>query len=217
VTFGIDRAADVRASAIVDRGVEGTTARVTTPRGPFEVRTALVGRANLANIIAATAVALEFDVPLTDIAATAATLGPAAHRGEIRAAGGWNHSGRRQLQREPDATKRALDVLAASRGSRRVAVIGEMLELGDHAAALHAEVGRAVAAAGVDMLLAVGGAAAGALADAAIDAGMPKNTVRHFATSDEAADAAVRAVRGGDVVLVKRLARREDRSASSIG
>src|SRR5712671_1118042 len=39
VTFGIDRAADVRASAIVDRGVEGTTARVTTPRGPFEVRT----------------------------------------------------------------------------------------------------------------------------------------------------------------------------------
>src|SRR5947207_14901476 len=49
-TFGIDRAADVRASAIVDRGIEGMTAHITTARGPVDVTTALVGRANLANI-----------------------------------------------------------------------------------------------------------------------------------------------------------------------
>ena len=44
VTFGIERPADVRASAIVDRGVEGTTARITTPRGTFDMTTPLVGR-----------------------------------------------------------------------------------------------------------------------------------------------------------------------------
>jgi UDP-N-acetylmuramoyl-tripeptide--D-alanyl-D-alanine ligase len=203
VTFGIDRAADVRASAIVDRGVEGMTARVTTPRGQVDVTTALVGRANLANVLAATAVALEFDVPLADVAAKAATLAPAAHRGEIvRLAGGITVIDD-SYNANPTATKRALDVLGAARSSRRVAVIGEMLELGDHAASLHAEVGRAVAAAGVNLLFAVGGAAAGALADAAVDAGMSKASVRHFATSDEAADAAVLAVREGDVVLVK--------------
>jgi UDP-N-acetylmuramoyl-tripeptide--D-alanyl-D-alanine ligase len=202
-TFGIDRPADVRASTIADHGIEGMTARITTPRGPVDVTTALVGRANLANILAATAVALEFEVPLADVAAKAATIGPAAHRGEIvRLAGGITVIDD-SYNANPTATKRALDVLGAARSSRRVAVIGEMLELGDHAALLHADVGRAVAAAGVDLLFAVGGDAAGALADAAVGAGMPKASVRHFATSDEAADAAVAAVREGDVVLVK--------------
>jgi UDP-N-acetylmuramoyl-tripeptide--D-alanyl-D-alanine ligase len=203
VTFGIDHVADVRASAIVDRGVEGMTARVTTSRGQVDVTTTLVGRANLANILAATTVALEFDVPLADVAAKAATLAPAAHRGEIvRLTGGITVIDD-SYNANPTATKRALDVLGAAQGSRRVAVIGEMLELGDHAASLHADVGRAVVAAGVDMLFAVGGAAAGALAAAAVDAGMPKASVRHFATSEEAADAAVSVVREGDVVLVK--------------
>src|SRR5882672_376311 len=115
VTFGIDRAADVRASAIVDRGVEGMTARVTAPRGQVDVTTALVGRANLANVLAATAVALEFDVPLADVAAKAATLAPAAHRGEIvRLAGGITVIDD-SYNANPTATKRALDVLGAAR------------------------------------------------------------------------------------------------------
>src|SRR5207244_2968803 len=56
VTFGIDRAADVCATAIVDRGIDGTSARVATPRGQVNLATPLVGRANLANVLAATAV-----------------------------------------------------------------------------------------------------------------------------------------------------------------
>ena len=92
----------------------------------------------------------------------------------------------------PTATRRALDVLARSAsGGRRIAVLGEMLELGDRASELHAAVGRAAAAARVDVLLAVGGAPAAALADAAVAAGMPTDAVRYFATSAEAAEAAV--------------------------
>src|SRR5262249_45466425 len=63
-TFGIERDADVRAVSVVDRGIEGTSAQITTPRGTVELTTPLVGRGNLANILAATAVALEFDLPL---------------------------------------------------------------------------------------------------------------------------------------------------------
>jgi len=203
VTFGIDRAADVCATAIVDRGIDGTSARVTTPRGPVDLATPLVGRANLANVLAATAVAIEFDVPLTEIAARAKKLRPAAHRGEVvRLAGGVTVIDD-SYNANPTATKRAIDVLAGSRAARRIAVLGEMLELGDRAAALHADVGRAVAQARIDVLWTVGGDAARAMADAAKAAGMAASAVRYFATSDEAAEAAASTVGGGDLVLVK--------------
>jgi UDP-N-acetylmuramoyl-tripeptide--D-alanyl-D-alanine ligase len=78
-----------------------------------------------------------------------------------------------------------------------------MLELGEHAAGLHAECGRAAAAAGLDRLIAVGGSAAGQLAAAAIDAGMAADRVTHVPTRQEAADLALAKVRPGDLVLVK--------------
>ena len=203
VTFGIDRGADIRASAVVDRGIDGMSARITTPRGSIDAATPLVGRGNLANILAATAVALEFDVPLAAIAERAARLRPASHRGEVvRLASGITLVDD-SYNANPTATRRALDVLASAAAERRIAVLGEMLELGDRAAALHEEVGRAAAAARVDVLFAVGGAPAVALADAAVAAGMPPASVRRFATSEEAAAAAVALVRPGDVVLVK--------------
>ena len=204
VTFGVDgEAADVRASAIVDRGIDGTSAHVTTRHGAVQITTPLIGRANLANILAAAAVAEEFGVPLANVAARAAQLRPAKHRGEVvRMANGvtliddsYNAS--------PDATKKALGVIAGSDGARRVAVLGEMLELGEYSAALHEEVGRAAANAGVELLLAVGGAPAKAMAVAAIAAGMPAAAVHYFATSEAAADAAATLVRAGDLVLVK--------------
>jgi UDP-N-acetylmuramoyl-tripeptide--D-alanyl-D-alanine ligase len=204
VTFGIEGgAADVRASAVVDNGIEGISARVTTRHGAVEITTPLVGRANLANILAATAVAEEFGVPLASVATRAAQLRPASHRGEIvRLASGVTIVDD-SYNANPTATKGALDVLAATPATRRIAVIGEMLELGDRSAELHEGVGRAAAKAGVDLLLAVGGGPAKALADAAIASGMAAASVRYFATSDEAADAAVVLVNPGDLVLVK--------------
>jgi len=204
VTFGIEgAAADVRASAVVDHGIEGTSARVTTRHGAVDLTTPLIGRANLANILAAAAVAEEFGVPLSSVAARAAHLRPASHRGEIvRLASGVTVVDD-SYNANPTATRNALDVLASGRGSRRIAVIGEMLELGERSAELHEGVGRAAASAGVDVLFAVGGAPARAMADAAVASGMPAAHVRYFATSDEAAAAAVALVKPGDLVLVK--------------
>ena len=86
---------------------------------------------------------------------------------------------------------------------RRVAVIGEMRELGEFATVLHRESGRRAAACGIDLLVAIGGAPAKALADAAVDAGLDAAAVRHFETSDEAAAPVAAMLRAGDVVLVK--------------
>jgi len=203
VTFGIDRPADVRATTVVDRGVEGTNAQVSTRGGVIALETPLVGRANLANVLASIAVAVELGVPLNAIAERARRLKPAAHRGEIvRLANGATLIDD-SYNANPTATRRALDVLASAGATRRIAVLGEMLELGDRAQALHEDVGRAAAQAHLDVLLTVGGAPAAALAASAVAAGLERSRARHFSTSDEAAAAAVALVGPGDLVLVK--------------
>ena len=202
VTFGMERRAAVHASAIVDRGIDGMSANVSTPHGKVEITTPLLGRANLANVLAATAVAIEMDVPLAETAERARTLKPAAHRGEvIRMAGGITIIDD-SYNANPTATRRALEVLAGGSAIRRVAVIGEMLELGESSVALHEQVGRAARQL-VDVLVAIGGEPALALARAAIRTGMPKSAVHYFTHSDDAAQSIARLVRAGDIVLVK--------------
>jgi UDP-N-acetylmuramoyl-tripeptide--D-alanyl-D-alanine ligase len=86
---------------------------------------------------------------------------------------------------------------------RRVAVLGEMLELGALALPLHQECGRAAAAAGLSALWTIGGEPARALGEAAVAAGMPAPRVTHVATSDEAAPLVARQLTRGDLILVK--------------
>jgi UDP-N-acetylmuramoyl-tripeptide--D-alanyl-D-alanine ligase len=104
----------------------------------------------------------------------------------------------------PSALALALETIASARGNaRKAAVLGEMLELGDHAGRLHADSGRLATAAGLDWLIAVGGPAAGEMAAAAVAAGMPSHAVVHVATREEAASAALERARPGDLILVK--------------
>jgi UDP-N-acetylmuramoyl-tripeptide--D-alanyl-D-alanine ligase len=104
----------------------------------------------------------------------------------------------------PSALKRALDTIKVATGSaRKVAVLGEMLELGAHASRLHQECGEAAAAADLTLLITVGGAPAQLLAEQAIRSGMPASAVTYLATSAEAADVVAERTRPGDLVLVK--------------
>src|SRR3984893_4258371 len=129
VSFGIERPAAVRASTIVDRGIEGTSARITTARGTFDVATPLVGRGNLANVLAATAVAVEFDVALEAIAEGARRLRPAAHRGQVVRLSSGVTIIDDSYNANPTAPRQGVAVLDGDRSaSRRVAVLGEMLE-----------------------------------------------------------------------------------------
>jgi UDP-N-acetylmuramoyl-tripeptide--D-alanyl-D-alanine ligase len=98
----------------------------------------------------------------------------------------------------------ALTTLAMTKTSgRRVAVLGEMLELGDHARALHESAGRTAASSGVNELVVIGGPAADGLAEGAASAGFARARIHRFADSASAADAVARLVAPGDVVLVK--------------
>jgi UDP-N-acetylmuramoyl-tripeptide--D-alanyl-D-alanine ligase len=84
-----------------------------------------------------------------------------------------------------------------------VAILGELLERGELAVALHRECGRAAAAAGLRLLFTIGGGPARAMGDAAIAAGMPAAAVTHVEKSEMASPVVAAAIRAGDLVLVK--------------
>ncbi len=195
---------------------EGNTARPTNVRctadgttfdwvddvagnvGPFFVP--LLGRHVAANALAAILVARGMGVPHGEIRrGLSAATGPE-----------W----RLQLDRvgpvtvlndaynaNPTSTAAALDTVRdLPTAGRRVAVLGDMLEMGHAAAAGHADVGRLAAAAGVDVLVCVGPLSA-ATAAAAKDAGL--GVVLHVLTTAEAAALVPTLLRGGDLVLLK--------------
>ena len=204
LTFGEANGATVRARSVRDRGIAGMSADVETPLGERTIEMALLGRGNLLNVLAATAVALECGIGLDEIADEIPRLQPADRRGSVRRLRQGVTLIDDSYNSSPSALRRALDVVAyEAREMRAVAVLGEMLELGAHAIDLHESCGRAAAAAGLARLFVVGGASAKALAGAAVAAGMDASAVSYFETSDQAAPAVVAGVKAGDLVLVK--------------
>jgi UDP-N-acetylmuramoyl-tripeptide--D-alanyl-D-alanine ligase len=155
-------------------------------------------------VLAATAVAIGFDVPLPAIVERAAALTAAPRRGEVSKLAGGVTLVDDSYNSSPAALARALEALGAERGAlRRVAIVGEMRELGAFSEVLHAESGRRAASAGIDLLVAIGGPAARRLADAAIAEGLPESHVLYYPTSEQAAASIGDLLCAGDVVLVK--------------
>jgi UDP-N-acetylmuramoyl-tripeptide--D-alanyl-D-alanine ligase len=204
VRFGLTSDAEVRAEQVADLGLDGTRFTLRTPDGVVDVRTHVLGRGNLLNLLAATAVATLWRVPLQEMAAASASLRPAPHRGAVLRLSRGVTVVDDSYNSSPSALQRALEVLATeTRAARKAAVLGEMLELGEHSLPLHERCGKAAAAAGLDRLIAVGGSGARALADAAIRAGMTEAAVSSVASSIAAADLLLPWLRDGDLVLVK--------------
>lgn len=200
ITFGVDVPADVSITHARARGFDGTAARLSLRGDVRDIQTSLLGSANLSNIAAASAVAMHAGLDADAIVDGVADLVPASHRGEVvRTDGGWvviddayNSS--------PSALVRALQTLTTTPG-RHVAVLGEMLELGEFSERYHAECGKATGHLGVAVVVAVGGAPARALADAAIAAGV--TDVHYVGDSAAGATLARQLVLDGDAVLVK--------------
>jgi UDP-N-acetylmuramoyl-tripeptide--D-alanyl-D-alanine ligase len=204
VTFGFDPSATVRAVHVTDRGFDGTEVEIRTPSGTLTATVALPGRAHLMNVLASVAVGIELGVPPADIVARVAAARAVNRRGsEVRLPNGarliddsYNAS--------PAAMTAMLQALSATEtGGRRIAVLGEMLELGASALALHEGCGRQAAIAGVDLLVAVGGPAADGLVSGALAAGMAEDGTRRFPDAASACEPVMALVDAGDLVLVK--------------
>ena len=103
----------------------------------------------------------------------------------------------------PQSMELALRLLArCGEGGRRVAVLGDMGELGDDADGAHLEAGRLAASLGIEFLVAVGEQAERVAAGAA-EAGMSPSQIRVARSSEEAGAPVKELARGGDWILVK--------------
>jgi UDP-N-acetylmuramoyl-tripeptide--D-alanyl-D-alanine ligase len=192
---------EARLEDMEDRGLLGSRFRLVLPGSEAMVELAMAGRHQAENLLAAAAAASVFGVRADQVAETASELSAPEHRGRVLTIGDGILLVDDSYNASPLAVRRLLELLARALG-RRVAVLGEMYELGELAADAHRQAGRESAAA-CDLLVAVGGADAGRIADGARDAGIAAESVHVVEDADSAAELLRRVLRPGDVVLVK--------------
>ncbi len=152
--FGLDQPADVGAD-IIEQRVDGSRFVLSTPHGDAEVALPLPGRHNIANALAATAVALALEVPLETIVAGLGQVPGVA--GRLRREvmdGGWTLIDD-SYNANPSSMAAAIDTLLLAGGERWL-VLGDMRELGPEAATLHAAAGARARQAGIARLYALG-------------------------------------------------------------
>jgi UDP-N-acetylmuramoyl-tripeptide--D-alanyl-D-alanine ligase len=197
VSFGTSPECDVRGSVLASAGLRGVTYRLVCGDESVDVTTALPGRHNLPNVLAAAAVGLADGLPLRQVA-------EALHKADVplrlRTLAGPNGSTiiDDTYNASPASMLAALDLLAELPG-RHLALLGDMLELGAYEEEGHRLVGRRAAH---DLhALYVVGQRGQLIGEAAKQAGQREV---HFLRSKEEAAAILRqALRGGDHLLVK--------------
>ncbi|HTM51439.1 MAG TPA: UDP-N-acetylmuramoyl-tripeptide--D-alanyl-D-alanine ligase [Bryobacteraceae bacterium] len=195
VTFGFSRDAGVRAESLE---LFPGCSRFKVGAVPFEIP--LPGRHGVMNALAAIAVAGVYGIPPERLTGAARSLSAGKMRGERIVRDGitilndcYNSN--------PEAVRAMVDVLGATPARRRLAVLGEMLELGHSAEPLHREIGRYVAGRGIDVLLGIRGASRH-MVDEAVRAGM-SGAAYFFEDSASAGDFLRDLAREGDAVLFK--------------
>ena len=203
VTFGFGPEAQVRGLAWQDAGPGGSRLRVKGPGLECDFELHLPGRHNAENLLAAVAAASLFNIPAADLERAVASLRNLPQRGEIVKLPGGTVLLNDSYNSNPLAMEKMLETLAAwPAARRRIAVAGEMLELGASSPHLHREVGRKGAALGMDWIVAVQGDARFFLEGAA-EGGMPRERMKFFPNASEAAKFCRAIIQPGDVVLVK--------------
>ena len=201
VSYGIDNDADYRAVNVRERGLFGTTFTLKAEESERELELALPGRHNLYNLLAAIATARVMGIAWESIERGVREVKPAYHRGVIvpwRGATIYDDT----YNSNPYALASALELLKqADAKGRRIAVIGDMLELGEKELDYHRDSGRAIPRA-VDVVVGVGKRSQ-ALLDGAREAGFAADALHHFANADEAGAFLKDFIRDGDLVLIK--------------
>jgi len=197
ITYGIDHDAEFRGTDISERGLLGT--RFTVQGHTFDL--ALPGRHNLENLLAAIATARTIGISWEGIERGIRDLQPAAHRGVVvqwKGATLYDDT----YNSNPYALARALELLEqANVAGRRIAVIGDMLELGAEELQFHYKSGRDIPNK-VDIVIGVGKRSE-SLLEGARAAGFSDERLYHFQNAESAAGFLERFIRRGDLVLVK--------------
>ena len=203
VTFGEHEAADIRAHRIIVKP-DHSIVDATIFGQPLTYRIGTAGRHIALNSLSVLAASHALGADLALVALSFAEMKPPVGRGErtmLSSGEGEALLIDESYNANPASMRAALANLGAvelGRGARRIAVLGDMKELGETGPRLHAELAEAVEANRIDLVF-----AAGPLMQNLVDALPKAKVVAHAQTSAELVDGVRAAIRPGDAVTVK--------------
>lgn len=152
VLFGMSPSADVTARRIILDQLARPTFQLVTPEGSADVRLVLHGRHQVSNALAAAAAALAAGVPFGAVAEALSRVSPPQWRMSVQAPCEGVVLVNDTYNANPTSVQAALEALAAIGGSRRVAILGEMAELGAVSTTEHRAVTYLAASLGIALI-----------------------------------------------------------------
>ena len=199
VFFGIDSDRTIFATQIHSLGLKGIACRICTGQGDFDVTIPIPGYHMVYNALAGTAVGLSLGMTTEEIKRGIEKLESLSGRFHIIETDNYTVVDD-CYNANPVSMKASLKVLGDALG-RKVAILGDMGELGENEQQLHEEVGVAAGQQGIQMLICVGALSEG-MAKAARETN-PQMEVIHKQTLEEAISSLPQYLKQGDTILVK--------------
>ena len=201
VFYGMENS-QVSASQVTLNGLEASEFILRTPIGEAPCFLPLPGKHNVLNALAAAAVGHRFGMTPKEIAAGLASVSLTGMRLEVKPGIFGSKLIDDSYNASPASTKAALELLAASGDGRKLAVLGDMYELGYESVSGHRAVGEKAAVLEIDCLCAVGELAR-EIASGALAAGLSGERVNIFKDKQQATAFLKTYIQEGDVVLIK--------------
>lgn len=197
--FGLSPSLDLYAEDIEDLGLSGTRCTFCTKTGSFRAQIPIPGRHMVYNALAGTAVGLSLGLTFDEIRSGIEALTPVSGRNHLIHTEKWDILDD-CYNANPVSMAASLDVLSCASG-RKIAILGDMGELGENEKLLHYNVGCHAADAGIDALFLVGELSRETARGAA--AKNPSLICRHFDSKEELIHSLPLLLLKGDSILVK--------------
>ena len=203
VLYGLSKRCAVRAENVELDAESRPSFDLISSSDPIRIDLPLPGRHNVYNALAAAAVGLRVGIGVQSIAKGLASATLTAMRMQVIDSASGVTVVNDAYNANPVSMRAAIDTLASMQSQgRRIAVLGDMAELGSLTELAHFRIGEQVARLPIDELVTVGPRAR-RIAEGALAAGMSVEAVRSLEDVAVAVDVLARLVERGDVVLVK--------------
>ncbi len=203
--FGMQETNDYYASDVINKGLLGSDAVICYRRGDSEacmgIHIPIPGDHMVYNALAAVAVGFEFGLTEEEVIRGIATVSPTSGRSNILTTPSYTVIDD-CYNANPVSVKAAIDLLGKA-DSRKVAILGDMFELGRDEAKHHYSIGEYVFLHGVDVLIAIGNLSKNTYEAAKKGRKDDKDRVFYFDTIEEAIGSFKDILQKGDAILVK--------------
>lgn len=200
--YGFCQDCPVRAQNLRPLGLDGLSFDLIAGKEKAGVRVPYLNRALVSNLLAACAIALSFGLELKQLLPAINDLPQVEHRGELLKLKNGIMIYDDSYNSNPVALRLVLESLGRIPVARKIAVLGDMLELGPEELTFHREAGQVLPQYGWDILVTVGPRAR-EIITGAVENGLDARRAYSFDRAEEAAGWLKAALQPGDLILVK--------------